>query len=100
MQKQVITLSEGLGIFSQKDSKGFIPFDVSYRTFNENTKMGGKLKVHKGVKYLPEALDKDKQLKSTNHHENRTRNIELPTGEIRRMHIDFIISVNNQFIIY
>jgi hypothetical protein len=100
MQDQVLTLSEALKIFSQKDSKGFIPFDITYRTFNENTKMGGKLKVYKGAKYLPEALNLDNQKKSTQHFENRTRNIELSTGEIVRLRIDFIISVNGKTVIY
>ena len=101
MQQEVLTLPEALKVFSTKDKIGmYAPFDVAFRTFNENTKKGGKLKVYQGIKYLPEALQIDKQIISTNHFENRTRNIELATGEIRTLRIDFIISVNNKKVIY
>ncbi|MCD8529397.1 MAG: hypothetical protein LRY25_00955 [Flavobacterium sp.] len=56
MQNGFITLSEALKIFNLRDAKGmFVPFDIEYRTFNEQTKQGGKLKAYYGVKYLPEA---------------------------------------------
>lgn len=98
MQK-TISLPEALKVFSTKDKRGFYaPFDVSFRTFNENSKQGGRLKVYKGVRYLPES--KNKQIKATNHFDNRTRNIELRSGEIRKLNIDFIISINNQLVIY
>lgn len=99
MQKP-ISLQEALTVFSTKDKRGFYaPFDISFRTFNENSKQGGRLKIYKGVRYLPEGKD-ESQTKSTNHFENRTRNIELSNGEIRKVRIDFIISINNQLVIY
>ncbi|MFK7049888.1 hypothetical protein V3Q77_08300 [Flavobacterium davisii] len=98
---ETISLDEALKIFSIKDYKGmYFPFDLEYRTFNENTKQGGKLKRYKACKYLPEALDLNNQIKATNHFENRTRNIELSTGEIRKVNIDFIITINNKKVIY
>lgn len=101
METDFISLSEALKIFSLKDQKGmYLPFDIVYRTFNEQTKKGGKLKVCKSVKYLPEALDLKIQNRATNHFENRTRNIEIAPDEFRRVRIDFIVSVNNKTVIY
>lgn len=109
MEQQFFTLKEALKVFQNKNEIGmYLPFDLTYRTFNEQTKQGGKLKVYKGVKYLPEAKQTDefdiakqnKHLKPPSHFENRTRNIELPTGEIKKIRIDFIISVNNIKVIY
>jgi hypothetical protein len=106
MKNDFLTLKEALKVFSLKNEKGmYLSFDIEYRTFNEQTKNGGKLKKHTGVKYLPEAIKKentheDYHLKSPNHYNNRTRNIELKTGEIRKVRIDFIISINNIKVIY
>ena len=98
-----ITLPEALKIFNLRDAKGmFVPFDIEYRTLNEQTKQGGKLKSYYGVKYLPEAkaTQEEKTGKTPNHYKNRTRNIELPNGEIKKLRIDFIISINNTKVIY
>ncbi len=101
MDNGFISISEALKVFSLKDEKGmYKPFDIAFRTFNEQTKKGGKLKEYKGVVYLPEALDLKSQSKSTNHFENRTRNIEIALNEFRKVKIDFIISINNQKVIY
>lgn len=106
MKNDFLTLKDALKVFSQKDDKGmYLPFNIEYRTFNSQTKKGGILKRHERVKYLPEAIQdpnahENKQLRSTNHFENRTRNIELSTGEIRKVRIDFIISINNIKVIY
>ena len=98
-----ITLSEALKIFNLRDAKGmFVPFDIEYRTFNEQTKQGGKLKTYYGVKYLPEAKATEEETtgKTPNHYKNRTRNIELSNGEIKKIRIDFIVSINNTKVIY
>lgn len=106
MDNGFITLSKALEIFNLRDANGmFIPFDIEYRTFNEQTKQGGKLKTYHGVKYLPEAKSKEEtpselSLKTPNHYKNRTRNIELSNGEIKKIRIDFIISINNTNVIY
>lgn len=109
MDKDFYTLSEALKIFNLRDEKNmFLPFDISYRTFNEQTKQGGKLKVYRDVKYLPKAKSSTENeevhsyniSKSPDHHKNRTRNIELSTGEIRKVRIDFIISINNKKVIF
>lgn len=103
MENGFITLSEALKIFNLRDAKGmFVPFDIEYRTFNKQTKQGGKLKTYYGVKYLPEAKATEEETtgKTPNHYKNRTRNIELSNGEIKKIRIDFIVSINNTKVIY
>lgn len=106
MDNGFITLSEALKIFNLRDAIGmFVPFDLEYRTFNEQTKKGGKLKAYHGVKYLPQANEIEEQIivpgsKPPNHYKNRTRNIEMPNGEIKKIRIDFIVSINNTKVIY
>lgn len=114
METTVIFLKEALQIMQLKDKEGKpFPFDLTYRTFNSQTKQGGKLKTYNKVKYLPEAnpnalpsksieaiFAEEKAEKKPMHFENRTRNIELQNGEIKKLRIDFIISINNQKIIY
>lgn len=103
MNNGFINLSEALKIFNFRDELGmFVPFDIEYRTFNEQTKQGGKLKKYYGVKYLPQAKETAEvsAIKSPSHYSNRTRNIELPNGEIKKIRIDFIVSINNTKVIY
>lgn len=106
MDNGFITLPEALKIFNLRDANMmFVPFDIEYRTFNEQTKQGGKLKAYHGVKYLPEAKETeeataDLSVKTPNHYKNRTRNIELSNGEVRKLRIDFIVSINNTKVIY
>ena len=106
MDNGFITLTEALKIFNLRDANGmFLPFDIEYRTFNEQTKQGGKLKQYFGVKHLPSAkkseeVPTDLNTKTPNHYKNRTRNIELPNGEIKKIRIDFIVSINNTKVIY
>ena len=106
MDNGFITLPEALKIFNLRDAIGmFVPFDIEYRTFNEQTKQGGKMKQYFGVKYLPAAKQSEEETfvsgtKTPNHYINRTRNIELPNGEFKKIRIDFIITINNAKIIY
>ncbi|MFM1776341.1 MAG: hypothetical protein RJA53_1951 [Bacteroidota bacterium] len=106
MNNGYIKLTEALKLFNLRDANGmFVPFDIEYRTFNSQTKQGGKLKAYQGVKYLPSAKkveesSTDLSIKNPNHYENRTRNIELPNGEIKKLRIDFIVSINNTKVIY
>ena len=114
MQKEKISLKEGLAILNNKDSKGtLIPFDMTYRTFNATSKRGGKLKYYSGARLLleknPNVIHRDtienilvpvKPAKKANHFENRTRNIELSNHSVVTICIDFIISINNKELIY
>jgi hypothetical protein len=111
--ENTIFLKEALKIFQLKDRDGKpFPFDITYRTFNSQTKQGGKLKVYKGVTYLPESnpniksksvdaiFSEEKYERNPSHFKNRTRNIQLSTGEIKKIRIDFIISINDLKVIY
>ena len=114
MQKEKISLKDGLIILNQKDTKGtLIPFDLTYRTFNATSKRGGKLKTYSGARLLleknPNAIHRDtienilvpiKKTKNAKHFDNRTRNIELSDQSVVTICIDFIISINNKEIIY
>lgn len=114
MQKEQISLKEGLAILKLKDQKGCLfPFDMTYRTFNATSKKGGKLKSYLGARLLleknPNSIHRDtienilvpiKKTKNANHFENKTRNIELADGIVVTIRIDFIISINNKEIIY
>ena len=114
MENIEIYLKDALKIMQLKDKSGKqFPFDFTYRTFNSQTKQGGKLKMFQNVKYLPEAnpnalqskseaaiFSEDKSERNPSHFKNRTRNIELETGEVQKIRIDFIISINNKKVIY
>lgn len=114
MENGTISLKEALEIFWRRDQYGErVHFNISFRTFSRISKTGGTLKTYEGVKYVP-AANKDEDFVSTmynildpikiardpKHFENRTRNIELPNGEIKKLNIDFIISVNGHKVIY
>lgn len=104
--ENVISLKEALQVFLLRDNNGlFKPFNMQYRTFNSTSKKGGKLVDYNNVKYLPNAKtdqqpDQGKTVRPPNHFVNRTRNIELPNGDIKSIKIDFIISINNKKVIY
>lgn len=114
MENGILSLKEALSLMAKKDELGrLIPFDMEYRTFNATSKKGGKLKFYLNSKLLLEAnpnavfkdnleniMDSVKSVKSANHFENRTRNIELSDGSVVKVRIDFIISINNKKIIY
>jgi len=109
-----IFLKQALDIMNTRQPDGsFAPFNVAFRTFNEQTGKGGKYVFYENVRLLPEAnhdkkktetvatvLNEVKQSKRPNHYKNRTRNIEFPDGSVKTIKIDFIISINSHPIIY
>lgn len=114
MNNRVIFLKEALKIISARDCNNKpLPFSLCYRTFNSQTKKGGKLVRLAGVKNLPDKNENsnpslsfdavfslDKSSKNPNHFINRTRNIELPSGDIKTIRIDFITEINGSKVIY
>ena len=114
MENGTISLKEALEIFRRRDNYGqLVHFNIAFRTFSRISKTGGVLKIYEGVKYLPPAtqaddhvsniyniLDPIKTARDPKHFENRTRSIELPNGDIRKINIDYIISVNDLKVIY
>ena len=103
-----IFLKDALKTMSLRDKEGKpFPFDIAYRTFNKQTKKGGKMMRLKGVKLLPEAnrtqekiteesIFDNRDSKNPNHFQNRTRNIELSNNSIKTVRIDFITEINGK----
>lgn len=114
--QNTIFLKDALEIMRTPDKDGrAIPFNISVRTFNRNTKKGGKLKTYENAKLLmnEKGFDKDsiqalKRLpkikpthrKNPQHFQNKTRNIKTPDGEKRKININFIIDFNGKKVIY
>lgn len=109
-----IFLRQVLEEIKKTDANGnAIPFDIEFRTFNRNNKMGGVLKNYQNAKLLIGKKLKGKPFidvehfyrpvrvrKNPNHWENKTRNIELTGGQIKKINILFITKFNGQEVIY
>ena len=107
-------LRQVLEEIKKTDVKGdAIPFDIEFRTYNRNNKMGGVLKRYEKAKLLIGKKLKGKPFidaeyfyrevrvrKNPNHFDNRTRNIELTGGQIKKINILFITKFNNHEVIY
>lgn len=107
-------LRQVLEEMKKTDVKGdAVPFDIEFRTFNRNNKMGGVLKKYEKAKLLIGKKLKGKPFidaeyfyrlqrvrKNPNHFDNRTRNIELTGGQIKKINILFITKFNNHEVIY
>ncbi|MFL0067866.1 hypothetical protein V2605_03960 [Tenacibaculum maritimum] len=111
--EETISLRDALVIIDKKDKEGnAFPFDISFRSLNGNSKTGGKLYEYKQVKKLiarksSSATASIKAVQSgvtgtrkPNHFFNRTRNLELQNGDIKKIHIRLIISINGKKVIY
>lgn len=92
-----------------------IPFDISYRTFNSNSKTGGKMKYYENAKLvMKEKSEKDEiralkfkpseekeiNKKNPQHFKNKTRNIRLEDGGITKINVKFIHTFNGIKVIY
>lgn len=105
-----VSFSECLAIINQKDKRGnSVPFDVDVYSLNKQSKKGGVLKRYKNVKLLAwekrertlhgqvkAASTEVRSKKNPNHFGNRTRNIELPNGDIKKLHLRIIDSINGK----
>jgi hypothetical protein len=85
------------------------PFSIEFVTADTNRMTGGDLiKIEKAVllqkndkKILGSTSEaKAKTRKNPNHWQNSTRNILLPNGEKRKLHIRLITKFNKQPVIY
>ncbi|MDM1502260.1 hypothetical protein HX071_08585 [Myroides marinus] len=113
-KEDYIFLNDALKLMKERLVNGqFKPFNISFRTFNGQNSSGGKLRTFEGARLLPnkntqkkEKITIDNVLKEEttkrppNHWTNRTRNIELPDGSVRKIRIDFIITINDKKVIY
>lgn len=109
-----IFLRQVLEIMSRKDEAGkAVPFDVEFKTYNRNNKTGGSSRQYKGAKLcMGEKLKgrafidaehfyrKEKNRKNPNHWKNRTRNIELQGGQVKKLNILYITKFNGLEVIY
>jgi hypothetical protein len=93
-----------------------VKFDISVRTLNKNSKTGGKLNEYTQAKLVmhEKGLDpnsiyalqnfkpfKDKkEKKNPQHFSNKTRNIRLENGDVKKIHINYIINFNGKKVIY
>ncbi|PKH50861.1 hypothetical protein CXF68_09255 [Tenacibaculum sp. Bg11-29] len=108
---EVISLREVLQEINKKDKDGNpFPFSVSVWSLNRQSKKGGSLKhydkarllVGKKVKNLSAASlliaaqSAARLSKQPNHFKNRTRNIELENGDIKKIHIRLIDTFNGK----
>lgn len=112
--KETVTLKEAIAIIDKKDAKGnAYPFNISFRSLQRNSKTGGKMYHYNQVVKLikkqsvPSMASLTKAVQTTesvskkpNHFHNRTRNLELQNGDIKKIHIRLIISINGKKVIY
>ena len=101
--KETIPLKEVLHQMRALDAhRQPVPFSLSVRTFNRQNKRGGKLDVYHKATLMQQPKNKAAadSLTDPNHWENRTRNIKLPTGEIKKINILFIIAFNGKEVVY
>ncbi len=113
--KNIILLSKVLETMRQLDEEGNpMPFSMEVRTWNNQNKMGGKLKIYDHA-FLCMAKEKTKvrdwvkvlsvktkevKRKRPNHYKNYTRNIELSTGEVKKINILLITKFNGLEVVY
>ena len=100
-----ITLQQ---VLFQMDSGN--PFSISFVTADNKKNEGGewidiaqaykhefvtRRQMNEAQKYQPKS---NVLSKNPNHYANSTRNIRLPNGEIRKLHIRLITKFNNQIV--
>lgn len=110
-----IFLSEVLEQMRKQDETGrAILFSISFRTYNSNTKKGGRLIELKGAKLvMQESINEIDEIdslryktkkvlvrKNPKHYENKTRNIKTANGDIKKINIRDIISFNGKTVSY
>lgn len=112
-----VFLKDVLKQMRQKTQEGYaVKFDISVRSYNRNSKEGGKLYTYENAKLVMQegnTTDVEKEirgLKSTSkikkiqknpfHHKNKTRNIRLESGEVKKININYIIEFNGLKVIY
>ena len=106
--RQVLKEMEKIGT-----DKKPVPFEIECRTFNTNNKSGGALKKYSNARLLVKTKSKGKVFnpyeheyrvfrnrKNPNHWDNRTRNIELSNGMVRKLKILYITKFNGKPVAY
>lgn len=99
MQNQMF-LREVLTEMKKMDGKNPVPFSISFRTYNQQNKSGGKL-ISEDNALLMQApkqkgavrLSQKISFRNPNHWDNHTRNIKTNSG-IKKINIFFITKFN------
>ena len=116
MLAEIIYLKDVLQQMKTPDKDGqAVPFSIKVRTLNRFSKKGGKLNTYPEARLVmkekqeritsvnalrsmaPRVL---KERKKPNHFDNKTRNIRMPDGQKRKIHIRYIIEFNGKKVIY
>ena len=114
MKDETIYIDEVLEIMRTPNDEGrAVKFDMTVRTLNKNSKTGGKLNTYENAKLVMKEKPKDplahlkfkpseekKAKKNPQHFPNKTRNIRLESGEIKKIHYNYIITFNGKKVIY
>ncbi len=115
MNSEFIRLWDVLEIMDSVDAHGKpVRFQVKYVTANRTTKEGGEIielkdackcsvKTRKGEEIFPEKKHFhtiERISKDPRHWTNSTRNILLPNGQKRKLHIRLIIEFNHKRVCY
>jgi len=104
--EHTIFLREVLHDMKKLDSlKNPVRFDVSVREFNRQNKSGGTYRQYKNCMLLQPAKNSQGKKpadasKNPRHWENKTRNIKLENGEIKKINILYIITYNGKKVVY
>jgi len=77
-----------------------VPFSITVRTYNKQNRFGGKLCTYHGATLMQQPRNKQNFEKNPNHWENKTRNIKLHNGTIKKICILFIVTFNGKEVIY
>ncbi|UZR95937.1 hypothetical protein [Chondrinema litorale] len=103
----LITLKKVLKEMERVDEKKRpVPFSICFVTADRIRKTGGKVielpqvTLTKYDKDLPRYARNSPGKRKANHWHNATRNILLPNGQIRKLHIRLIVRFNQQTVIY
>jgi hypothetical protein len=104
-----VTLKEVLETMDKVDKDGKAqPFDMKFVTANRKAGTGGEIiEIEHGRKCVGKrsgkvvfderkASTEPKKSKNPHHFDNSTRNILLPNGQIRKVHIRLIIEFNKK----
>jgi hypothetical protein len=77
-----------------------IPFSLAVRTYNQQNWFGGKLLIYHNATLMQQPKNKKEYEKNPNHWENKTRNIKLADGTIKKIIILFIVAFNGREVVY
>ncbi len=111
--KKEISIDEVLKSMDAVDESGRpLSFDLEVRTFSRQNKTGGNMRFYNGVRKpvakvfqkaktdIEKLFSQEKERKNPYHFANRTRNIELADGSIKKVNYLFIIKFNGKKVVY